>query len=301
MLLVTKIEITAALLQETDINSIIKDNIQPLLLGNGKNAYLQSAFAEIVNSTAAIELNVRCRNKQRTCVDVPFVGEKCFTAYEDNFTVTFSGVIPNSQECRVANISITTANEIYKVLGGIATLLASSPTISDYLSREICSSIPLAQVGEQAAELFTYDISTCLASLASEVISCKVPVTLTDAGRTLVREETFGILDNLSSIITVSFKKQDLLGRIIRDDSVAFPPQRIDCNLNTNGGPLDISFLVAPSIRFSTEGRAVSASVGLSAIQGIPAFIGNVIARYVNTSSELSNAIVEYVNKIIGD
>ena len=76
---------------------------------------------------------------------------------------------------------------------------------------------------------------------------------------------------------------------------------RIDCNLNTNGGPLDISFLVAPSIRFSTEGRAVSASVGLSAIQGIPAFIGNVIARYVNTSSELSNAIVEYVNNIIGD
>ena len=66
MLTVAKIDITAALLQETDINSIIKDNIQPLLLGNGKNAYLQSAFAEIVNSTAAIELNVRCRNKQRT-------------------------------------------------------------------------------------------------------------------------------------------------------------------------------------------------------------------------------------------
>lgn len=295
-----KIDITAALLQETDINSIIKDNIQPLLLGNAKNAYLQSAYVDIVNSSAAVEINVRCRNKQRTCVDVPLVGEKCFTAYEDNFTVTFSGLIPNSQECRVKNISISTANEIYKVLGGVVTLLASSPTIESYLSREICSKIPVAQAGEQVTELFTYDISTCLASLASEVISCQVPVTLTDAGRTVVREETFGILTNLSSIVTISFRKQDLLGRIIRDDSVAFPPQKIDCNLDTNGGPLEISFLVAPSIRFSSEGKAVSASVGLSAIQGVPAFIGNVLARYVNTSPKLSAAIVGYVNQIIG-
>lgn len=295
-----KIDITAALLQETDINSIIKDNIEPVLLGNASNAYLQSAYVDIVNSTAAVELNVRCRNKHRTCVDVPLVGKQCFTAYEDNFTVTFSGVIPNSQECRVTNISISSANEIYKVLGGVVTLLASSSTIGDYLSREICSKIPLAQANEQAAELFTFDIKPCLASLASEVVSCQVPVSLTDAGQTLVREETFGILNNLNSIVSISFRKQDLLGRIIRDDSVSFPPQRIDCNLDTNGGPLEISFLVAPSIRFSADGKAVSASVGLSAIQGIPVFIGNVLARYVNTSSELSVAIVDYVNRIIG-
>jgi len=81
----TTIDITQALVQETEIDKIIQDNIKPLLLGNERKAYLQSARVEIVNSTAEVTIDVRCRNKQRTCVNIPIVGRECFTAYEDSF------------------------------------------------------------------------------------------------------------------------------------------------------------------------------------------------------------------------
>lgn len=69
----TTIDISQALLQETEIDTIIQDNIKPLLLGNEKRAFLESAFLEIVNSIAEVTINVRCRNKQRTCGTIPIV------------------------------------------------------------------------------------------------------------------------------------------------------------------------------------------------------------------------------------
>lgn len=291
------IDITPALLQETEIDKIIQDNIKPLLLGNERNAYLESAFVEIVNSTADVTINVRCRNKQRTCV--PFIGgRRCFTAYEDNFTVSFKGFIPNSQECNVSSYSITTANEIYRVLAEVVNILVANPSIKSFITQKICSQIPAAA---QAAEpLFTFDISQCVASLGNPVVECNVPVALADEGKRTIKDESFGIVLDANCNIAIKFNKQDLLGRVIRDDSIAIPPQEISCTLTTNGSPLKIDFLVAPVINFSSEGKATSASIGLSNVQGIPAFIGNVIARYVNTSQDLSNAIIEFINQAIG-
>lgn len=294
----TTIDITQALLQETEIDKVIQDNIKPLLLGNEKKAFLQSAFVEIVNSIAEVTINVRCRNKQRTCVNIPLVGRECFTAYEDNFTVSFKGIIPNSQECNVSSYSITTANEIYKVLAGVVNILVANPTIKSFITQKVCSQIPA--VAQAAEPLFTFDISQCVASLGNPVVECNVPVALTDEGKRTIQDESFGIVLDANCNIAIKFNKQDLLGRVIRDDSIAIPPQEISCTLTTNGGPLDIEFLVAPVIKFSAEGRAVSASIGLDDVQGIPAFIGKIIARYVNTSQDLSSAIVEFINQAIG-
>lgn len=123
------IDITAAVLEKTKISKFIRDYIELLLLGKARSAHLQSARADLVNSRASVTIDVRCRNKQRTCVHIPFDGEECFTLYEDNFTVTFNGVIPNSQECRISSFSVTSANEIFKVLAAVATALANEPTL----------------------------------------------------------------------------------------------------------------------------------------------------------------------------
>lgn len=177
-------------------------------------------------------------------------------------------------------------------------MLVDNTTIRNFITQKICSQIPATA---QAAEsLFTYNLDQCVASLGNPVVECNIPVSLTDKGKETIKDESFGIILDAQCNIEVKFKKQDLLGRIIGDDSIAIPPQGISCTLTTNGGPLDIEFLVAPVIKFSAEGRAVSASIGLDDVQGIPAFIGKIIARYVNTSQDLSNAIVEFINQTIG-
>jgi hypothetical protein len=295
----TTIDITSALLQETEIDSIIKDNIRPLLLGNAKDAWLDNAFADIVNSSAVLTINVRCRNKQRTCISIPFGGEECFTLYEDNFTVSFQGAIPDSQQCNISSYSITTQNEIYKVLAGVANILVDNPTVKDFITRKVCSQVsPLENF--TANSLFTFDASQCVASLGNPEVQCNLPIQLTDEGKNTFRDESFGIITDANCNIGIKFNKQDLLGRVIRDDSIAIPPQNISCTLTTNGGPLVISFTVAPVIKFSSEGKAESASVGLNDVQGIPTFLGKILSKYVNTSQELSNAIVEFVNRVVG-
>jgi len=296
----TTIDITAALLQQTEVNKFIQENIKPLLLGNEKAAHLQSARVDLVNSTASVTIDVRCRNKQRTCVHIPFNGRECFTLYEDNFTVTFNGVIPNSQQCSISSFSVTSANAIWQVLAAVANILANEPTIKDYLVKEICSQIPLALAEELAPALFTINTDQCSASLGQPVIACEIPVGLTDFGKTQFLEETFGIVADASAKIHVKFNKSDLLGRVIRNGAITVPPQHIDATLTTNGGPVNIDFLVAPSINFSDEGKATSASIGLSNISGIPAFLGAILARYVNTSQDLSSAIVNLVNDALG-
>jgi hypothetical protein len=296
----TTIDMTLALLQGTEIDTIIKDNINPLLLGNEKDAWLESAFVDIVNSSADLTINVRCRNKQRTCVPYPFGGEKCFTMYEDHFTISFQGAIPNSQQCSVSSYSVTTQNEIYKVLAAVVDILVNNPTIKDFITGKICSQIPAVEGILAANSLFTFDTNQCVAALGKPVVECNLPVNLTEVGKNTFAGESFGIILDASCNIGITFNKQDLLGRVIRDDSIAIPPQNISCTLTTNGGPLVISFTVAPIIKFSGDGKAESASIGLNNVQGIPAFLGRVLAKYVNTSQELSSAIIEFVNQAIG-
>lgn len=148
--------------------------------------------------------------------------------------------------------------------------------------------------------LFTIDLSQCSASLGQPIIDCSIPVGLTDEGKAEFAGESFGIVLDASAIIHVKFNKKDLLGRIIKNGAITVPPQLVEAIITTNGGPVDVDFLVAPSINFSDEGKATSASIGLSNISGIPAFLGAILARYVNSSAEISDSIVKLVNNVVG-
>lgn len=125
----TEIDMTEAVVRTTDIDEQARELCDNFCTGNERKSWLDKVIVRWddppnPDGSTVVEVNVRMRNRHayRVC---PLGRCRRITAYSDTSTVKFTGFFSN-QNCSTQGFTVTSANEIYKVLGGFATLLANS-------------------------------------------------------------------------------------------------------------------------------------------------------------------------------
>ena len=113
--LADEIDITQALIENTDIENVAHD----LSLGNASSGHLAEATASWTpgEETITLRAKLRLHNKHQQCVL-----HNCWDIY--NYWVNIR-VEAELRDCRVARIDVSSENELYKIPAELATVLGS--------------------------------------------------------------------------------------------------------------------------------------------------------------------------------
>jgi hypothetical protein len=76
------------------------------------------------------------------------------------------------------------------------------------------------------------------------------------------------------------------------------PPQYGACRFTTVAAPLDIDFLLAPTVWFE-DGRAIRATPNLHAVRGLPTLLAGALVQAVNQDPEIEALIVAEINALL--
>ena len=308
-------DITQLVIAETDIDEQVARLKDDVCIGNEKGSWLNKVEAYIDPGSAKIVIEVRLRN--RHVWDTPF-GK--VVAYSDTFSVWFTGIVDSN--CIVGAYVVTSSNEVWKVLGGFATLLVNSSGLSILITNKICPLIGIAPsalldqatIDEYAtpslsnvtasletSDLFRIDYSSCIPNIAdpaSAKIKCVVSLSLSDAGKEQFREATYGILTSLSCEIPIDLLKSDLTG-IFKQNQIVLPRLALEIVLNpeSQNGRLPINTKLDTTVAFM-DSVAINATIRISETEGIPVFLAGRLEREVNGNRQIPLAIVNFVNSL---
>jgi hypothetical protein len=303
-------DITALILAKTDIGKQAANLAKDVCVGNERKSWLDKATAEIRPDGAVIQFHVRLRNQSGVYVRNPMSGDnvRVGTAFSDTSTAKFTGFM--GADCTVQAYTVTSVNEIYQVLGAFATLLVNSGPVKLVLVSEICPMVhrrerpdthlikfSSADFKSGDEEKFKIDADQCRAAfnqISQNLIQCKSTVTLTDAGKKDLQEKTYGVIVDAKADIFLNIKRSEIPSWF-RENFIHIPQQHIAAVLSTNEEPLPIDFTIAPIVTIVNR-RAVSASINMDNVTGVPSYIGDYLKNEVNSNDQLNRQMVDFVN-----
>ena len=282
-------DITALILAKTDIGKQAANLAESVCVGNERKSWLDKATAEIRPNGAVIQFHVRLRNQSGIYVRNPISGDnvRVGTAFSDTSTAKFTGFM--GADCTVQAYTVTSANEVYQVLGVFATLLVNSPLLKLVLVSEICPMVhrkewpdthlikfSSADFQSGDKDKFNVDAGQCLAAfnqMNQNLIQCKSTVTLTDAGKKKLQEKTYGVIVDAKADIFLNIKRSEIPSWF-HENFIHIPQQHIAAVLSTNEEPLPIDFTIAPIVSIANR-RAVPALDQMDNVTGVPSYIGD--------------------------
>ena len=303
-------DITQLILEKTDIGSEASKLAESVCVGNERSSWLDRATADIRPNEVVIQFDVKLRNRSGIYIRNPVNGNnvRTGTAFSDTSTAKFTGFM--GADCTVQAYTVTSANEIYQLLGAFATLLVNSPLLKLVLVSEICPMLgnkgmrnnSLIAFGKDEFRLgkeeeFQFDTEQCeiaFRNAGDNVINCTIPVSLTEAGKKRVTEDTYGVIVDGKADVVLNVKRSDIPSWF-REDFIHIPQQHVAAILSTNEEPIPIDFTISPIVRIENR-RAVSASINMDNVTGVPSYIGNILKNKVNNNESLNQGLVDFVN-----
>lgn len=301
-------DITQLIIEETNIDEEAARLADSICTGNEKKSWLHKATATIRPNGVGVQFQVKLRNQHAWFARNPISGRRVRvgTAYSNTSTVKFTGYMGRS--CEIQAYTVTSANEIYAVLGVFASLLASNGPLNLLLVEKVCSMIggrndALTNISFDASDELTgeddynYDTSTCLAKFQDPevpVIECDIPITLTPAGKQRIKNMTFGVFVDAYCDISINVKRAEI-PLWIQEDHIRIPQQTIECDLVTTDETIRIDFTVSPQVMIENR-RAVNASLNMDDVSGIPSYLGERLANEVNNNEQINRTMINFVN-----
>jgi hypothetical protein len=152
-----------------------------------------------------------------------------------------------------------------------------------------------------AAAVGPIGMQDCLAEfrqLAAEAVQCRLGYRLSAEERDNLAWLTAGALLDAECDLDVAVARTVVATALRAPEVLEVPPQYGECRFTTVAAPLDIDFLLAPTVWFE-DGRAIRATPNLHGVRGLPTPLAGVLMQAVNQDPEIEALLVAEVNALL--
>jgi hypothetical protein len=308
-----RFDVTRLVIKKTNIGKEINKLKESICTGNQRASWLEKAYLYVEPpNSSRFELIIKLRNRQ--IWESP-LGD--VTVYSDTRTAKCTAAVDSN--CLVGAYIITSTNDIYKYLAAFATVLSFNDSLNMLITDKLCSLIKgQSLVGEsesivtpslQAYGDRSFELSMILAEFQEcslqmrdvnrQLLDCTVNLSLNEIGKSFIQDKTYGCITSLESRVRVCFRKEELVGSL-GSEYIQLPEAPIEMVINPDYEPgrLMVTANVHPIIFFSGR-HATVAYLNMNNIEGIPAFLAEILELEINNSAATGQIIVDFVNACI--